>query len=136
MVDPNKFIEPVDDTSTDVNQTEEGDAQPHALALLGGGVQLHNSSAPNQLNLHTRAVHGVAGHQNATPASSKLERLPRPTTFSLQSLEAFWNFTKTQWAPNLLIRPEAAAAAGSVQQAPGTVGVRHGHVLIHLPQHD
>ena len=53
----------------------------------------------NQLNLHTQAVHGVAGHQAVaapTPTTSKLEKLPRPT-FTLNSSEATWNFTKTLW---------------------------------------
>ena len=52
-----------------------------------------------QLNLHSQTAHGVAGHQPvAVPVtqSSKLEKLPRPT-FTLQSSEAAWNFTKTQW---------------------------------------
>ena len=52
----------------------------------------------NFLNIHAQTAHGIAGLQNSTPAatSSKLEKLPRPT-FTLNSSEATWNFTKTLW---------------------------------------
>ena len=52
----------------------------------------------NFLNIHAQTAHGIAGHQNNAPvaAPARLEKLPRPT-FSLNSSEATWNFTKTLW---------------------------------------
>ena len=49
----------------------------------------------NILSLHSQTVHGATGQQQQQQ-QTKLEKLPRPT-FSLNSSEASWNFTKTLW---------------------------------------
>ena len=61
----------------------------------------------NILSLHSQTVHGAQGQQQQQQ-QTKLEKLPWPT-FSLNSSEASWNFTKTLWDAYISQTPSSEA---------------------------